>query len=196
MADEGYIKFHCRWTPSPALPAHQLAGLIYWRQRLYDAGLIGAYPDGVGFGNISRRWQGHQFVISGSATGRMPVLGTQHFALVTDFDIPNNSLQCKGPVKASSESLSHAAVYQACPEVGAVVHIHSLDLWQHSLNLLPTTDPLAPYGTPDMALAIADLLQAPWLRHRQKLLVMGGHREGLIAFGADVAEAGKVVLER
>ena len=36
--------------------------------------LIGAYENGVGFGNISMRIKGgHQFVITGSATGEIQV---------------------------------------------------------------------------------------------------------------------------
>lgn len=53
--DEGYIKYQPHWTRSQAFEVPAVAQLNDYRQKLYDAGLIGAYPDGIGFGNISQR---------------------------------------------------------------------------------------------------------------------------------------------
>ena len=39
------------------------------RTTLHDAGLIGVYPSGIGYGNISLRLAGNLFLISGSGTG-------------------------------------------------------------------------------------------------------------------------------
>jgi hypothetical protein len=44
-----------------------------------------------------------------------------------------------------------------------------------------------------MARAIAELLRDPTVRDRG-LFVMGGHREGLIAFGTTLDEAGNTLL--
>ena len=188
MTDEkGYIQFQCDWEPAdpPAIPE----GLIAWRDRLHRLGLIGVYPNGIGFGNISERTTGDCFLISGTATGHLPALGPEHFAEVRAFDFAANSLRCRGPVKASSESLSHAAVYVSDPTAAAVIHVHHLGMWEQLRDRIPTTDPRAEAGTPEMAWAIESLLRQPGVKE-QGVFVMGGHREGLMAFGATLDEAG------
>ena len=34
-----------------------------------------------------------------------------HYVKVSSFNIDDNAVQCSGPLKASSESLTHAAIY-------------------------------------------------------------------------------------
>ncbi|MEM9918645.1 MAG: class II aldolase/adducin family protein [Bacteroidota bacterium] len=194
MIDEGYIKFDCQWTESPPLPATQIDCLNQWRSHLYDRHLIGAYPDGIGFGNISQRYESLRFIISGSATGNLPQLDERHYSLVTAFDLDLNRVECQGPIKASSESMSHAVIYQQLPNVQAVFHIHSLAMWTHFIDKLPTTDPSATYGTPEMATEIIRLLNESQLARHEKCFVMGGHREGIIAFGDSLDEAGANLL--
>lgn len=194
MTDEGYIKFRADWRETPPLPPADWEDLRHWRQVLYKNGLIGAYPDGVGFGNISCRCgESDQFVITGSATGNYPELGPAHFARVTAVDLAENRLRCEGPVIASSESMSHAVVYRELPWVNGVVHVHHPGLWESLLHRAPTTAAGVPYGTPEMARSIVDLIRRTDLPQR-KLFVMEGHREGVFSFGKDLAEAVGVVL--
>lgn len=193
--DEGYIKFKAHWTPGPPLPAEIIAELQHWRQELYQRKLIGAYPDGIGYGNISQRYpEPDQFVISGSATGNFAELGVQHYSRVTHVDWPNNTLDCTGPIIASSESMSHAVIYATCPWVGGVVHVHHLGLWEYLLTRVPATPVEATYGSPEMAAAIIHLLANTDLP-QQRLFAMAGHREGIFSFGATLAEATGVLLE-
>lgn len=198
MLDEGYIKFKPNWVQSSAFAGEKLAGIISARQQLYQHKLIGAYPSGIGYGNISIRHplpeNPDAFLISGSATGNYPILTNQHFALVENIQIEENSLNCSGPIVASSESMSHAVVYQECPEVMAVVHIHSSTMWERLLHRVPTTDAQAAYGTPEMARSIVQLLQETDLR-KNKLFVMEGHEEGVFTFGKSLEEAVKIILE-
>ena len=153
------------------------------RQKFYDQNLIGAYDDGTGFGNVSQRLSGDRFIITGSETGGIPNLNTSHFAIVLDFDIENNTVVCEGLTKASSESMSHAAIYRQCPEVNFVVHIHSPALWKKWLYKVPTTDKSIAYGTPEMAFAIQKLLEDEGLCTRDRLFVTAGHEEGIFIFG-------------
>jgi ribulose-5-phosphate 4-epimerase/fuculose-1-phosphate aldolase len=193
LPEEGYIKFQAQWNKTAPLPWAALAELDHWRNRMYEAGLIGAYPDGIGFGNISRRWKAtDQFMISGSATGNHQQLNANHYALVTGVDIDRNSLQCEGPILASSESMSHAVIYRACPEVQAVIHVHHLQMWEDLLHQVPTTDASATYGSPEMAYSIIKLLHDTDLRS-SRLFVMEGHREGIFAFGTSLEEAAQVI---
>jgi hypothetical protein len=194
MHDEkGYIQFQCDWEPGEP-PAAPLAGsLSAWRNRLYGLGLIGVYPDGIGYGNLSARLRGGNFLVTGTATGAIPAIGPEHVTEVTAYDITSNRLRCRGPVQASSESLSHAAVYESDPAVAAVIHVHHLGLWERLRGAIATTDPAAEAGTPAMAVAIAELLRDPAVRARG-FFVMGGHREGLIAFGTTLDAAGESLL--
>jgi ribulose-5-phosphate 4-epimerase/fuculose-1-phosphate aldolase len=192
MTDEkGYIQFHCEWEPAdpPAVPGD----LIAWRDRLHRLGLIGVYPNGISYGNISTLTEGGSFLITGTATGHLPTLGPEHFAEVTAFDFASNWLRCRGPVKASSESLSHAAVYVSDPTARAVIHVHHLGMWEQLRDRIPTADHVAEAGTPEMAWAIESLLRQPGVKE-SGFFVMGGHREGLIAFGATLDEAGERIV--
>ncbi len=194
MLDEGYIKFRCRWIEGPPPPAGETEELTSWRNRLHRLGLIGVYPDGIGYGNVSvRRGDDAEFIISGTQTGAIAVIDEQHCAIVTEYDIEANALTCSGPVRASSESLTHAAIYRADPAMQGVIHVHHPGAWEGLLGILPTTREDVPYGTPAMAHEIEHLLRKSDLASG-RVALMGGHREGIIAFGTDLDDAGEALL--
>ena len=193
MTDEGYIKFNCTWIKEELPERYKIDELNSWRQKLYDQQLVGTYPDGIGYGNISCRLADGSFLVTGTATGSIKQLTNEHFTRVINFNIGDNSITCQGPIKASSESLTHAIIYKSLPEVNAVVHIHNNNLWQKLLNNVPTTSPQVAYGTPAMANEINRLLTTTNLKE-DKILVMAGHEDGLIAFGKDLAEAASKFL--
>lgn len=188
--DEGYIKFQPVWIKTDPFAESSLRNLLTYRQKCYERQWIGAYPDGIGFGNISERIVDgdNTFFISGSATGGIPVLGPEQIAKVTGVAAEENKLWCNGPIIASSESMSHAVIYEQLPWVKGVIHIHHLELWQRLLNKVPTTPADAPYGSPEMVAGIVRLLATTNLAE-QKLFVMEGHEEGIFAFGETLEEA-------
>ena len=193
MIDEGYIKFNIHWDQSPPLTIPTIEELIFWRQQCYAQQLIGAYDNGIGFGNISiRKEDTNGFFISGSATGNERELDINHFAEVLKVDAPNNQLWCKGPIVASSESMSHAIIYASLPWVKAVIHIHDIDMWKNLMHKVPTTDASAPYGSPEMVESIAQLIQTTNLAER-KIFVMEGHEEGVFVFGDGLETAFDVI---
>ena len=53
MLDEGYIKFKANWTKNDVIISEHITRLNYWRQEMYRLGLIGAYDNEIGYGNIS-----------------------------------------------------------------------------------------------------------------------------------------------
>jgi len=193
--EEGYIKFNCNWIPSNDIPLDKVAALNVWRQVMYKNGLIGVYPDGIGFGNISLRYDGKTFLISGSATGGKEVLNKSHYSLVTHYDLGANSITCKGPIKASSESLTHAMIYECSSATNAVIHIHNLDLWKRLMDRVPTSRENISYGTTGMANEIKRLFDETELS-KVKIIVMKGHREGIISFGKDLVEAGNILMAK
>jgi len=194
--DEGYIKYRCNWIDRDIISAADIIQLNYWRDRLYRLGLIGVYDDGIGFGNLSiRHDNANCFIISGTKTGSLPHLTPQHYTKVTDFDWEENYVNCIGAIRASSESLTHAALYTANLEVNAVIHVHNLPLWQNLLDRLPTTNKKCAYGTPEMAREIINLSQKDTVKD-VKVIIMSGHEEGIITFGKDLDEAGNILLDR
>ena len=188
MTEDGYIKFKCTWIEEELSDKNIIIELNSWRQKLYNSQLIGAYPNGIGYGNISCRLADGTFLITGTATGGVNKLTNNHFTRVSDFNIVDNAITCHGPMKASSESLTHAIIYKRLPETNAVVHIHNKNLWQKSLNNMPTTSSHVASGTPEMAIEIERLLATTDLQEN-KTLVMAGHEDGIITFGDNLTEA-------
>lgn len=195
MIDEGYIKFNFNWIKAEPLPSELLSEINRWRDILFQHGLIGVYDDGIGFGNISIRHKGKTFIISGSATGGIKKLDEHHYTVVSEYSHEQNSLTCIGPIVASSESLTHAAIYESDETANAVIHVHSISLWEKLMHNVPTTAENVPYGTPEMANEIKRLFQETDVK-TQKIIVMAGHREGIIVFGETLDEAGKVLMDR
>lgn len=157
--------------------------------------LIGAYENGVGFGNISMRIGGsNQFVITGSATGEIPELEPGHYVKVNSFNIEDNAVQCVGPLKASSESLTHAAIYSADKGVNAVIHVHNTDLWNELIHKVPTTNPSMDYGTVGLAKDILRIFQDSEV-YEKRIIIMAGDRSGILTFGHDMDEAVNVLMQ-
>jgi len=192
MRNEGYIKFDLQWDKkSVDFPENKLSELNIFRTQLFDLGLIGMYPDGIGFGNISTRiGNTDQFIISGSATGQLRTLTKEHYSLITGFDIEKNTIICEGQIAASSESMSHAALYKSNHNIHAVVHVHHKKLWSNYLNTLPTTSKNAEYGTPEMANEIKKLAHV-----YEGIIIMGGHEEGIVSFGLNLEEATNRIIK-
>ncbi len=193
---EGYIKFNCNLVNERIeIPTELFHPLNFWRTLLWNKGLIGAYPDGIGFGNISIRTPGtDQFYISGTATGGLSKLEMAHYSLVERCEPGLNTIWCRGLIKASAESMSHSAIYASLSEAGAVVHVHNRMLWDQYLGILPTTSSKVKYGTPAMAGEIIKIMSLPETLSK-RVFVMGGHEEGIIAFGKTVEEASMVLME-
>jgi len=191
---EGVIKFNCNWTKHGPVDFELFEQMNKWRNRLFNLGLIGVTQNGIGFGNISTRFFENQFIITGSATGKIKHLTLEHYTKVTSFSIDNNSLTAQGPVIASSESLTHAALYEISSDIQAIIHIHHEGLWQKLKNKVPTSDVSVEYGTPAMAKEIQRLYLETDLSVK-RILIMGGHRQGIITFGSSIEVAGNILLD-
>lgn len=195
MIDEGYIKFESDWRQTDALGNPEIDALIRWRRPLYAAGLIGHYADaGIGYGNISARaGEPGQFIISGTQTGHLAELGREHFALVTDYDIERNAVRSTGAAQASSESMTHAVIYEIDAHISAIVHVHSDELWVRLKGRVPTTREDVAYGTPEMATEFRRLFDETDFP-QTGIAVMAGHHAGLIGTGRSMREAAKRIL--
>lgn len=195
MIDEGYTKFSVDWTDRSPLRDAAVAELERWRRPLYESGLVGHYPDlDIGYGNLSVRARGSGlFIISGTQTGHLPQTDGRHYALVTRADIAENSVSCSGATQASSESLTHAAIYQLNASINAVVHVHNERLWEKLKDRVPTTGADVAYGTPEMAREFERLYRDMRFADRG-VAVMAGHAAGLVSIGGSLGEAARRIL--
>jgi ribulose-5-phosphate 4-epimerase/fuculose-1-phosphate aldolase len=190
--DEGYIKYNCFWNKSEFEVAESvLRELNEIRSKLIHLGMIGKIPDGPGFGNISVRKTNNEFYITGTNTGHIPTLKPKHLSLVNKVSIQKNEVWCKGLSQASSESLSHAVIYEDLAWVNAVIHVHHNPIWQQNLNKLPTTSINIAYGTVELANDITQKLKE---QTDARVLILGGHQDGLISYGTNLSLAFDSVL--
>ena len=188
MSETGSVKFSCEHVHGDLAEFAGLTELNYYRTRLIQLGLIGVDPNGIGFGNLSIRSSEQGFYITGSGTGKLTDLTNAHYSRVTAFDFEKNWLRCEGSVVASSESLTHAAVYDSDPTAMAVIHGHDLKLWETLLNKVPATPKGVAYGTPAMAFAVQNLFGNTDVRDK-KFFIMSGHEGGIVTFGKDLKTA-------
>lgn len=203
MEQEGVIKFNCQFQPTPAVALPGWQSISAWRQILCRLQLIGQDPQryqGFGFGNISWRLpltaspSDRPFAISGTQTGGLAQLLPEHYAQVLQCDPGSNFVRAQGPVKPSSEALTHATLYAVDEAVRVVMHVHSPELWQQGAALgLPLTAAEVEYGTPQMATEVERLL-ADEQQRRLGVFIMGGHEDGVVAFGASAEEAGTILV--
>lgn len=191
---EGVIKYTLRHVAGPVAVPPQFDDLLQWRGQLRARNLIGADAQGVGYGNLSVRLHSSpRFFITGSQSSGLLEVDRRHFAAVTVVDLDRNVLRSTGETPPSSEALTHAALYQVDAAVRAVVHVHSAVLWETHLNRLPTTKPDVAYGTPEMAYEMIRLHKRLAIG-KKGCIVMAGHRDGVIAFGASLGEAAGEIL--
>ena len=193
--DDGYIKFHCQMEAGPAPDLAAFPGLSRLRTELHDMGVLGVLPDGVGYGNVSALCGGgSEFVITGSATGADRELLDRLWSTVVSVDFGTNTLHCRGMVAASSESMSHAAVYRGHPGIRFVAHIHHAALFAALLRRgWPATPQEAAFGTPEMALSLQKLVSDRGVD--AGLVVMGGHEEGILVYATHPEEILRLIWD-
>ena len=188
-AEEGYVKYNAVHHNGDA-PCHQdLALLDSMRTELYDLGFIGEYDNGISYGNISIRDASNDncFIVSGTGTGKIRCLGSSGYCLVTEFNIYSNLVESIGPLQASSESMTHGAIYMARSSINCVIHIHSRILFHALLanNFFSTPADLA-YGTPELAVFVTNLVAN--ISKDKALFVMKGHEDGIFIYASSVME--------
>ena len=165
-----------------------ISELNSFRRKMFALKFIGVNDENIGYGNMSIRLKENTFIVTGTMTGKIAELTNEHYTTVTEYDVAQNSLTAVGPIVASSESLTHAVIYECDSSVNAIIHIHDLELWEKVLNKIPTTGASTEYGTPAMAFEIIRMFRETDLA-TQKVLAMAGHEEGIIVFGKDLGEA-------
>jgi hypothetical protein len=116
------------------------------------------------------------------------------FCLVERYDIARNHVTSHGLMPPSSESLTHGAIYDIAPAARVVLHGHAPEIWRSARTLgIPVTRVDAQNGTPGMALEVQRLYRESSLSSTG-ILAMGGHEDGVIAFGHTAEDAGVTLV--
>lgn len=203
---EGVTQFSCELEHTSPSPDPELRALQEARKGLFLRDVIGCDLKRYGacYGNLSARlgpWAApagrREFLISCTQTGADPEPGAEAWVRVRRYDHAQNRVWASGPCAPSSESMTHGALYDAELSVRAVVHGHDRQTWLWLLaNGAPSTPPDVAYGTPAMAERAGALVRkarrAPW-RH-PNVFAMGGHEDGIVAWGDSVAHATQCFL--
>ncbi|MGD8569165.1 MAG: class II aldolase/adducin family protein [Gammaproteobacteria bacterium] len=198
--EEGVVKYQLDYHKSAALHAALINELNAWRAILYKLQLVGRDEHrygGYGYGNLSCRYQRHgeEFIITGTQTSHIAETSAEHYVLVKQSDAAHNKLIAEGPVKPSSEALTHGTVYQSDPDIQFVFHAHSPHIWSRAAVLdIPSTGLNVAYGTPEMAHEIQQLIRDPAVK-AQSIISMAGHQDGIIAFGSTAEHTGLTLVK-
>jgi hypothetical protein len=201
VIDDGVIKYdRSNFTQCKPINLVEYSALEAWRKKLFKLNLIGEYAEaGVGFGNLSETHdysQFHkssqpQFIITGTQTGKYSELNGEFYTRVLDYDIDHLKIKMMGSVEASSEALTHAAIYAHNKIIKAIFHIHSAEIWNGMIqDKTNFTSKNIPYGTVEMALATKKCIGTLDFGS----FCMHGHEDGVVAFGRNLDEAGKIII--
>jgi len=191
MVLDGVIKYSLHHSTCSLVEA-DISALQRWFRVCRQYNLLGQEEHrygGAAYGNISERF-GSGFIITGTQVSGLNSIEKENLCLVTKVDAANNEVFSEGPVKPSSESMTHSTLYEVDPKIQAVIHVHSPELWHRDL---PSTSPEIAYGTPEMAEAVKNMLEDSTVRELG-CIRMGGHEDGLLFFAESMEKAGEKVV--
>jgi len=110
---------------------------------------------------------------------------------ILSFDVASMTLDAMGPIKASSEAITHGAIYLSSSTVVAVFHIHHDTIWKKMIeDGYPSTSPDVEYGSLDMAREVQSLVSSGTTS-----FVTRGHEDGIFIFGDCLESIEKETLE-
>jgi ribulose-5-phosphate 4-epimerase/fuculose-1-phosphate aldolase len=121
-------------------------------KRLYGIG-------GLSYGNISARLDETRFWMSASGVDKSKLADVgRDILLVKDYDTEKGAMVLSVPPnveprRVSVDAIEHWMIYQAHPEVGAILHVHA---W---MDGVPSTEFNYPCGTYELGAAVADIVK-------------------------------------
>ena len=146
--------------------------------RLYQVG-------GLSYGNLSARKDATRFWMSASGVDKSQLeVAGRDILLVTGYDEPNAKMMISVPPgieprRVSVDAIEHWMIYQAHPDVGAILHVHA---WMEGIA---ATDINYPCGTQELAESVAELIERePDPSHA----VIGLRNHGITATGGSLTE--------
>ena len=165
--------------PSPFPVEEYLSGRdLRHVMRLYSVG-------GLSYGNLSARKDETRFWMSASGVDKSQLeVAGRDILLVTGYDDVNAKMRISVPPgieprRVSVDAIEHWMIYQAHPDVGAILHVHA---WMEGIA---ATDINYPCGTQELAESVASLIdREPDPSHA----VIGLRNHGITATGDSLTE--------
>jgi hypothetical protein len=165
--------------PSPFPVEEYLSGRdLRHVMRLYSVG-------GLSYGNLSARKDGTRFWMSASGVDKsqLETVG-RDLLMVKDFDEERGVIVLSVPPgieprRVSVDAIEHWMIYQAHPDVGAILHVHA---WMEGIA---ATDVNYPCGTQELAVAVSDLVA---LEPDPAHAVIGLRNHGITCTGESLTE--------
>lgn len=146
--------------------------------RLYQVG-------GLSYGNLSARKDETRFWMSASGVDKSQLeIPGRDILLVTGYDEAHAKMVLSVPPgteprRVSVDAIEHWMIYQAHPDVGAILHVHA---WMEDIA---ATDINYPCGTQELAESVAELIERePDPAHA----VIGLRNHGITATGDSLTE--------
>jgi ribulose-5-phosphate 4-epimerase/fuculose-1-phosphate aldolase len=140
---------------------------------------------GLSYGNLSMRKDETRFWMSASGVDKSNLQTPgRDILLVTGYDEGSGKMILSVPPgveprRVSVDAIEHWMIYQAHPDVGAILHVHA---WMEGIQ---ATDVNYPCGTHELATSVADLLaREPDPAHA----VIGLRNHGITATGESLFE--------
>ncbi len=172
----------------------EIEELLEFGNTLKQCKLIGKTDELTGYGNISfRDRQSGDFFISASKSGIDDTYVSSHFSRIVTWDAETNFVESEGRMPASSETLSHLAVYEAVKKANYVVHVHSEIYWNKYLHHELTSNLEIEYGTKEMYFEVKRLLEG---NVDAGTLIMGGHMDGILFWAEKISSLKKTISRK
>jgi ribulose-5-phosphate 4-epimerase/fuculose-1-phosphate aldolase len=147
-------------------------------KRLYGIG-------GLSYGNLSSRKDETRFWMSASGVDKTKLdVPGRDILLVSGYDPVDNKMILSVPPnveprRVSVDAIEHWMIYQAHPDIGAILHVHA---WVEGI---PATDVNYPCGTEELAVSVSELLAR---EEDPAHAVIGLRNHGITATGESLTE--------
>jgi len=164
----------------------RIVQMAQWGKRFKQGGMVKEAE-----GNLSFRTR-LGFIISGTGVS-LDALAPETVCEVKGvvYGLHRTSVYVKGAVVPSSETILHAQIYDECPEVNAVFHVHDARVMDQAERLgVPETAEEKQAGTQDLAQEAVRLVKSD---KGMGYFILKGH--GGVALGRTLDEAGCLVEE-
>ena len=189
---EGVIRFNYQMTEETSPQTiKNYEDIEFYRRLLYPSKVIGYdEKEQVGYGNMSKRVNNLEFVITASQTGHITELLTKHYVHVKSCHPTKMMIEAIGFMAPSSEALTHYSIYEARPDINHVFHCHHQGNWEYMIeNDYPSIGEDIEYGTMEMANAVQELIA----KDHTGLFVMKGHHSGFVSYSLDGRGASRAI---
>lgn len=190
LPSEGVIKFEYNIKHETSRATiKNYDDIEFYRRLLYPTKIIGFdQEENVGYGNLSKRSEHLEFIITASQTGHLPELVTKHYVHIKSCNPTKMVIEAIGLMPPSSETLTHYSIYEAAPAINHVFHGHHEKLWKFMVdNDYPSTPEDITYGTLQMSEAVKSLVK----NKESGVFVMKGHYGGFVSYAKDGREASR-----